>query len=418
MTQSDLPTLLVECAFTTRPTEAPAWVDVTASVRGFSCSRGRRSERDSMQTGTGSVRLDNRDRRFDPAYTAGPYYGNLKRRRRVRIRATWAGVTYDVFTGYAERWPQTWERFADAYVDVPLVDGLAVLALKQLNATYPEERSDLRVHRVLDAVSWTTGQSWVLDSAINSVLGTTTILGPVGDRLIGEGQSTIQAGTLADTDAIAHLRDVERSENGLLFVGKDGSVVFQGRHRRIKPPYTTSAATFGDRPELGELPYADLTLSDDTPVANEVRVARQGGATAVATDATSQLDYFPQTRALTSLVTSDAECQDAANWWLSRLKEPPQRVTALKLAGQLNPASLWPRLLEREIGDRITATRRPVSGGNAITQESFVEGITHAYSAEQGRWEMGFWLSPADTATYLILDDPTAGVLGIGRLAY
>jgi hypothetical protein len=86
-----------------------------------------------MQAGEASVTLDNRDRRFDPSNTAGPYYPNVVPMRHLRIRAT-EGSTYDLFRGFVEDWGQQWSGPAplglgDAVCEVHVVDAFKVLNL-------------------------------------------------------------------------------------------------------------------------------------------------------------------------------------------------------------------------------------------------------------------------------------------------
>ncbi len=76
----------------TPTTTTKAWVDVSSQVVDFQTRRGRSDELDEYAAGTARVRLLNRDRRFDPTYTLGPYYGSLKPRRRIRIRCTYMGA--------------------------------------------------------------------------------------------------------------------------------------------------------------------------------------------------------------------------------------------------------------------------------------------------------------------------------------
>jgi len=102
------PVPIVEIAFSDGPyVVSPTWTDVTAYVTDLSTSRGRDDDWGQF-TGTAQVTLLNRDRRFDPFYTSGPYYGNLKPRRQIRIRSTWNGNTYDVFRGFIQGWPPAW----------------------------------------------------------------------------------------------------------------------------------------------------------------------------------------------------------------------------------------------------------------------------------------------------------------------
>jgi hypothetical protein len=83
-----------------------SWVDVTQYVRSGSTRIGRRDELDTFQPGSITLEVDNRDRRFDPLNTAGPYYGYLLPGPavKVRVRATWSAITYDIFNGYIDGW--------------------------------------------------------------------------------------------------------------------------------------------------------------------------------------------------------------------------------------------------------------------------------------------------------------------------
>ena len=97
------PTYSVEIAFLTAPGSlTPSWQDVTAWVSEWDFERGRGHELDRFETGTARVRLDNRDRRFEPLYAAGPYYPNVMPLRRIRIRAVWTSVTYTLWSGYVQ----------------------------------------------------------------------------------------------------------------------------------------------------------------------------------------------------------------------------------------------------------------------------------------------------------------------------
>jgi hypothetical protein len=116
----------------------PTWTYVTQWLRAFSTSRGRASELADVDAGTANLTLDNRDRRFDPTYTAGPYYPNLRPMNRVWIRMQFNGVTHDVFKGYVESYGQQYpESGLDAVTLVRAVDEFKVLALRNLPTTDP-----------------------------------------------------------------------------------------------------------------------------------------------------------------------------------------------------------------------------------------------------------------------------------------
>ncbi len=382
-----------ELALTTRPNEAAAWIDVSAYVQGFSCRRGRQRELDKFEVGQGTLVLDNRARTFDPSNAAGVYYGNLKRMRRARMSVDYGGAV-PVFAGYAERWPQDWPMDGlDAEVNLPLIDGLGVIALKTLSTTYPEQLTSERVNAVLDDAGWTVGDAWVMDSLTNSQLGITTILGPVNDRLIMVGNSSVQAATLQNTGALQHLQDVTQAEDGLLFATRAGIIQFVNRHYIDLPANRTPKAVFGDA--VGELPYVSVSIPDDTLLYNEIRMGRQGGTVQTAEDATSQLDYFLRTLAQESLLaTLDTEMADRANVYLSRYKDPLLRFDEIVIDPEAD-AGLWPVVLAIELGDVITVTRRPPGGGAAITLDCRIEHEAIDWSVEAG-WRVVWRLSPID----------------------
>ena len=132
-----LPTLVVEVAFTSDSLDTtPTWVDITSYVRAGSIRSGRTNELDEFQTGSCALTLDNRDRRFDPLYASGPYYGNLKARRQCRIRATYSAVTYDLFYGFVSGWTLSPDLSGDSVCQIEGYDGLSYLAGVDLPPDY------------------------------------------------------------------------------------------------------------------------------------------------------------------------------------------------------------------------------------------------------------------------------------------
>jgi concanavalin A-like lectin/glucanase superfamily protein len=131
------PVLKVEIAFTSEPFDTtPTWVDVSQYVRatsdgggGIFTDRGHGPEIGPFEAGTCMVTLSNRDRRFDPSYSAGPNFGNLIPRKQIRITATWSAVDYPMFYGWVTGWPQGFrEQGKDATVTIEAIDAIAMLA--------------------------------------------------------------------------------------------------------------------------------------------------------------------------------------------------------------------------------------------------------------------------------------------------
>lgn len=132
------PVPIVEIAFDDGPyVVSPTWTDVTAYCRGFGTSRGVSDDWTYTADGSASIVLSNRDRRFDPFYTSGPYYGKLLPRRQVRIRATHGGTTYDVFRGFVAGWPPEWsEAGYDSTVTLSCFDALQLLGSSSMPADW------------------------------------------------------------------------------------------------------------------------------------------------------------------------------------------------------------------------------------------------------------------------------------------
>ncbi len=419
------PVPIVELALFTKPTEAPIWLDVSDYCESLSFRRGRQSPLESTGAGTGTLRLSNTDRRFDPRHTTGPYYGNLKPMRRGRVRVTHAGVTHDLINFYVNGWPQTREHHGRQYVEVGFADAFKVLALAKLNASLPLQSSDARIAAVLSLIAWTTGQAGVLGDATYGVLGSTLILGPVGDRALDAGQSSVQAVDVSNTTALSHVQDVERSEGGLLFHGKGGAITFHSRNHRLSASSASaSLATFGDNLSAGsgELPYVAIGALeyDDQQIYNDVRVTTTDGVEQVATDGAGQLEYFPRTYSQSVLVPTDAEALSIATYILGRYKEPQYRITSLVLDPEDGTDRVYTQLFARELGDVVTVRTTPLGGGARIEQVSHIEGIALNWQAEGNVWGGTWQTSAADVAVYWELGVSTLGPAGSNpaRLAY
>lgn len=132
------PVAIVEIAFDDSPyVVSPTWTDVTTYVRNMEVTRGVADDWTWQADGTAFVTLSNRDRRFDPFNTSGPYFGKLLPRRQIRIRATHGGTTYDVFRGFISGWPPQWtDAGRDSTVTLSCFDALQLLGSSSLPADW------------------------------------------------------------------------------------------------------------------------------------------------------------------------------------------------------------------------------------------------------------------------------------------
>jgi len=219
-----------------------------------------------------------------------------------------------------------------------------------------------------------------------------------GDTSIATGlTNSMGPASTAGSDAMAQLASVVETESGVHYVDGSGRIVFKGRDARynsLSPVYT-----FGERADLGEWPYEDLAIDyDSTHLANQVEVTQKSTSQIFsAIDSASQTAYFPRDMSRTIDSTNALECQDAANYLLSRYKNPVTRVTALRLHPAANPA-LWPVCLSLEIGTRIRIMRRPM-GAPAIQLDVFVEHLDWSIDDQNDAW-LTLQCSPVDQTPY------------------
>lgn len=109
------------------------FTDVSAYVRSFEVRRGRQRSTEQFAAGTASVVLDNRDARFDPLNTSGPYtvggITGVVPMRPIRISAVYNGVTYRLFTGFVDTWTFDYSAgLSDATATIACSDGLKLLS--------------------------------------------------------------------------------------------------------------------------------------------------------------------------------------------------------------------------------------------------------------------------------------------------
>jgi hypothetical protein len=222
--------------------------------------------------------------------------------------------------------------------------------------------------------------------------------GWTGPKSVQTGLTTsMGAADFAGQDALSALQGVVDTEGGIHYVDAGGIVTFRARSARYNA--LTAQYVFGERADLGEYPYEDCKLDfDPTHLSNSIKVTQKGtGQVFAAQDQTSIAAYFPRPLARTINTSSAAECQDAANYLLSRYKQPVTRINSLKLHPSAQPA-LWPVLLGMELGTRVQIMRRPPNLP-AIQLDAFVESINWQMD-DKGEAVVSLQCSPVDLTPY------------------
>ncbi len=243
---------------------------------------------------------------------------------------------------------------------------------------------------------------------------------PAADRTISTGNAALQSANLAGQKALGVLQGVEKSEQGQMFMGADGKVVYRQRRWRFEDTTAiTSQATFGDDGTGVELPYWDLQTDGGAQfLRNRVVASRAGGALIEASDPASIAIYYERTDDELSELdnVSDDDVLYLAQWRVAARAAPIPRVTVLALRPRYNLAGYITTILGLDIGERVTIKRRPQAVGAAISIPMLVEGIHHSLSADSN-WECDLYLSAFDSQAArqpLIFDDAVFGLFDTG----
>lgn len=377
------------------------FTDISAYVRSITTDRRFDRTMQAWEGGSATIVLNNQDARFSPANLGGPYVSfgitSIRPWRPVRIRATWAGTTYDVYRGYALSWNEFYDQPSPngggAYVTVSCVDEMDSLARFDGLATTPAgagELSGSRIHRILNAA------------------------GHIGARMVDPGNVTMQATDLS-MNAAEELRLTADSEGGGLYVSRAGTLVFQRSTALVDNTRSnTVQATYGDG--AGQLPYSDVQPAyDGELLTNIVSWARTGGTTQAAADATSRALYGDKrdTSKTNLMCETDGQVLALVTFAVQRLGKPEDRIASVEIRPRGNPNVLFPAVLAREVRDLVRASRQP-PGGITITRDCHIAGIAHEITGDNwvttftlwsasvyqgvGRWDVGTW----DTSTWFV----------------
>jgi len=400
--------------------ESTTWTDLSPFVRSGSVTRAANRLQGPLwafQQGAASVVLNNRDGRFDPDNLAGPYVDGtgatqLNAMVPVRVRAAWNGVSYPLFSGFADSWlPEDGTNYGGRYAQaaVSASDGQKILngvTLPPAGAAGAGETAGARITRILNAAQWYTG---------------------AGQRSVAAGISTVQAYAGGDT-AWNLMQAAADAEIGELYINGSGQLVFRGRRAILTDTRSnTPQAVFGDSPGTAETygteqAYSSVTRArDDTTLANDIQATRTGGTLQEAQDAASIAKYlFPRSYPRADLILqNDSDALSWAQWVLYVSKSDEDRFDQLVIKPLRDPANLWPQVLGREIGDRIQVWRRPPGVASPVVKDCFIRGIAHTWDWSAGTWQTTWTLQSASKyGSFMTLDNPSLGRLDANALAF
>ena len=147
--------------------------DISQYVRAADCHYGIPYELGATETGENSMDLYNHDGRFDHGNTGSPYSPNVLSYVPGQQLATWNGITYGVFTGYVERWPQAWDDVLTGISSTTWVDAWGAMARTKLHSCMQ--------HEVLMDQPW---GYWPLNDASKSRYAANLALNGAGNQTV------------------------------------------------------------------------------------------------------------------------------------------------------------------------------------------------------------------------------------------
>ena len=358
---------------------------IPQGVVSVSTSRGRNRDLERTNAGQLSVSLRNQDRFFDPR--GGSVFADfVVPRNPVRVQADGTAV----FTGLIDDWAFTYSPGGESVASFSASDAFALFA-RNVNdgGAAPEELTGARLNRVLDQVR----VNW-----------------PALQRDIDSGNSTLAAGSVDDNTLNYLTSVVEGSEQGLVFMSKDGRVAFR---ERLTTP-TLSPVEFRDD-GLG-VPYEDVQISYGTDLMVNQAIVTFPGGTAIREDLTSQVRYGITERTLDTELSSLGQAQGIADYLISRYAEPEYRVESVTVNLRTLTDAQVGDVLDLELGDQARLVFTPNAVGSAISVANRVIGISHDVGFFEHRVTFNLEVLPF---LFFILDDGTFGILdGEGILGF
>lgn len=365
--------------------------DVSPYAQEVSISRGRSDQLQNFNAGTCTVRLLNRDRRFDPINTSSPYWNStlgvsgIAPRRKVTVVsngvALFTGRITDIDVSYEPNRPNATTE--NSYVTITAADDFVLLAnTSTANPITPSQQlSGARVSAILD---------------LPEVAYPAT-------RNIDAGSATLGGGTtfnIADnTNVLTYLQEVATSEQGYFFVAANGDLTFTDR---IAASFTTPSAYFSDAGS--NIPYTSLSVMYGQEfLYNKVVCTVEGGTDQTVNDVASQTEYGISTLNLSGLLlVDDAAALTLANDLLDRYKLPEYRFD--KLQTIYNPLNSVKQgtLTAVDIADVVSITRTyPTGTPSSVTKEYSIENIRHVITPSSHTVEFG--LAVADLVYPFVL---------------
>jgi len=355
------------------------FVEVTDRVRSLSVARGKNRDLDRFDAGTLSVELNNFAREFDPLFAGSPFAGNIVPRRDMRVSVD----NVPQYVGKINDWNIAFEPGGVSVASAQASDALTLLALENVTpGTAVVQTSGERVSAVLDmeSVKW-----------------------PEDARDIAAGVSVLGADVF-DGNALEYLQKVELSEQGLLFIGKEGELIFRDR---LATPTVDDVTVFAD--DGSGIPFQSAEIDYGIELLfNRIEVTSPTG-TAVSDSLLSQTRYGIIEQTFETLLDDGPQLQDFADFIAGRFSEPDLRFGSIRVDLDNLGSADRVAMLALEIGDVCEVRFTPNGIAPEVARFQLVIGLSHDVAPDSHFMNVNF----GDLQTSLfVIGDSEFGTIG------
>ena len=364
----------------------PIFYDITDRVQSVTTKRGKNRELDRYSAGNATVVLNNEDRAFDPLNTSSIFYGNIIPRRQIRIRTG----GYDQFNGVVEDWNLDYDISGKSNATIVAADGFTLLAQQTL----------------------TPGTATVQKTGdrINAVLDQPTVAWPTNQRSIDTGNNTVGA-DIFDGNVLSYLQEVENSEQGQLFISRQGNIRFV--NGAATPTTAVTPPLFSDA--FDGIPYVNVAVSYGTDLLfNQAQVTSPAG-TAIANNTVSQSKYGITQTSVATLLSNTTDTSNLAAFTVAKYGEPEYRFQEVEIALDGLTGDQKNTVLQLELGDIIQMKFTPNKTGAPIQRYGQIISIANDIGVD--RHHISYGIGSVQYA-FLVLDDVGFGILDTNAMAF
>ena len=398
--------------------------DITSEVYEVSFRRGRSRDADEFAPSTGTVRLRNFNRNFDPSFLTTPNfllmesgdflllesgdkivleqgaessgeYGTIILGAEMEIKD--GAVT--VFKGHLEDHDNVYGRANYVDASLELGDTLTSLASSTIQtewATTDNQRSGDRITELLER------SDVDLDAYIGTIdTGHIRLLGANGTT--DDDGVTTYTGNLVSpgTNALQYAQLISRTENGKFYVDRSGAIQFRGRYDF---PSTSAAADFDDTNTNFQFNATGISVGSELR-AWSATITRLGGeAKTVDADLAPPPRFGRRGLTRTGLLfRGDMHSEALAEHLANKYAGSEAVISSLRVFLHDLDTSDRATIAALDIDDTVTLSWTPTGTGSIVTQTLVIEGVTYTANS-QGAAIMDFQLSAFPNTNYFTLD--------------